>query len=343
MRIAFFHHYSLTHGGGGERFLLELANFLARKGHRIEIHALPFRGRNVPFQLEPGARYCEGLLHRADADVSYHVYAPLVSHAFMCNAPRIAGLHGAVVADYASPASFYFHQGPFVAGAYVLRQTIGKIDLEAFDAVHAVSPVPVSHGRLYVLPNWVNCSNTARALEAKRTRPETFGVLYVGKPSYTKGFDIVTALAESLAGNGIEFWAAFPPEPGFHGDDHVKWLGYLPHEDMWRLYARAAVLLHPTRQETFGRAILESLAAGTPVITTPIPSHVSLGLPLQYASTVSEARDKIDELHRGWATDYEGYLHAASAAAKDVGRFDAQTLLPRYEQMLFEVARGGPS
>ena len=340
MRIAFFHHYSLTHGGGGERFLLELANFLARKGHRIEIHALPFRGRNVRFQMEPGVRYCEGLLHRADADVSYHVYAPLVSHAFRCNAPRIAGLHGAVVADYESPASFYFHQGPFVAGAYVARQTIGQIDLEAFDAVHAVSPVPLSHPPVHVLPNWVDRSNSARALALKRNRADTFGVLYVGKPSYTKGFDRVAALSELLSGSGIEFWAAFPPDPAYQGGDHVKWLGYTPHEEMWKLYARASVLLHPTRQETFGRVILESLAAGTPVVTTPIPSHRSLALPLEYASTLPEMKTTIERLHQQWRTDYDGYVRSAAAQAEDVARFDAQVLLPRYESMLVQVAKG---
>ncbi len=340
MRVAFFHHYSLTHGGGGERFLVELANFLAARGHSVDIHALPFRRREVPVPLAPGVAYCEGVAHRAVADVSYHVYAPLMSTSFFCRGPRIAGLHGAVVADYDSPAAFYLRQGPFVAGAYLARQTVGRAELEGFDAVHAVSPVPFSHRNLFVLPNWVDCSSMERALAERRTRPDTFVVLYVGKPSFTKGFDAVQELSESLAGDGVEFRAVFPPDPAYTGDAKIRWMGYVPHEEMWHQYAQASVLLHPTRQETFGRVILEAVAAGTPVITTPIQSHVSLDLPIEYASTLPEMRAAIERLHELWRSDYETYLRSAAFGAERVRRFDARALLPRYEDMLVKVADG---
>jgi len=340
LRVAFFHHYSLTHGGGGEGFLIELANFLASRGHRVEIHALPFRRRNVSPHLRQGVTYCEGVVHHAEADVSYHMYAPMLSHLFHCSGPRIAGLHGAVVADYDSPAGFYFRQGPYVAGAYVFRETVGRFDLDGFNLIHAVSPVPISHPPVRVLPNWVDCSNSARALEHKREPEGVFSVLYVGKPSYTKGFDRFEALSEMLSGNGIEFWAAFPPDPAYHGNARIKWLGYIPHEEMWGVYAKASVLLHPTRQETFGRVILESLAAGTPVITTPIPSHTSLQLPLEYAATLPNMKAAIERIHAQWQTDYDDYYRSAAASAHEVTRFDAQVLLPQYEDMVREVARG---
>lgn len=341
MRIAFFHHYSLTHGGGGERFILELTDFLARRGHTVAIHALPFRRRAVAFQLGRGVTYCEGGLHHAEADVSYHMYAPLTSLTMACRGPKIAGLHGAVVADYDSPAAFYFRQGPFVAGAYVARETIGRLELDRFDAIHTVSPVPLAHRRAYVLPNWVDRSNTPRALAMKRERPKTFAVLYVGKPSYTKGFDRVTALGRRLSRDGMEFWVASAPDPEFARLDGLKWVGYVPPDQVWRLYARAAVLLQPTRQETFGRAILESVAAGTPVVTTPIPTHVSMGLPLEYASTVSEMKARIEDLYDRWSADYEGYYGLSKALVDRVARFDKDAVLPQYEQMLVEVAAGG--
>ncbi len=343
MRIAFFHHYSLTHGGGGERFLVELANYLVSRGHQVAIHAFPFRRREASFELAPGVTYCESLVHHEKADVAYYMYAPLAHFAFAFRGPKIAGLHGAVVADYRSPAAFYIRQGPFVAGAYMARQTIGPLDLTRFDAVHTVSPLPLAHRRVYTLPNWVDRSNTSRALDAKRTRPERFAVLYVGKPSYTKGFDFLTALSRQMSGDGIEFWVASPPDPELQHSPGLRWVGYVPHDEMWHLYASASVLLHPSRQETFGRAILESVAAGTPVVTTPIPSHRSMDLPLRYASTLPEMQAQIEELRARWQSDYPGYCRDAESLASSVARFDRNVLLPQYERMLAEVASGAGS
>lgn len=334
MHVAFFHHYSLTHGGGGEWFVTELANFLSGQGHIIEIHALPFRRREAAIQLHRSVMYCEGPIHRSKAEIVYHVYAPFVSSLLLCRAPKIAGLHGAVVMDFESPPTFYMKQGPFVAGAYIARELLGSAYLRGFDAVHAVSPVRLPHRRIFVLPNWVDCTNSLRALEMKRERDDIFRVLYVGKPSYTKGFDKFAELSELVKADDIEFVAVFPPDPNYKGQGNIRWLGYVPHERLWEVYATASVLLHPTRQETFGRVILESLAAGTPVITTLIQSHRSLGLSLDFASTVSEMRSKLEEIYHRWASHYEDYLHRARAAAESVVRFDSRILLPQYEKML---------
>jgi glycosyltransferase involved in cell wall biosynthesis len=110
---------------------------------------------------------------------------------------------------------------------------------------------------------------------------------------------------------------------------------------MWELYASAAVLLHPTRQESFGRVILESLASGTPVVTTSIPSHRSLGLPLEYASSIPEMCAKLEDHYVRWKTDYADYVESARGAVDSVSRFDSRVLLPQYETMLREVLADG--
>ena len=342
MDVAFFHHYSLTHGGGGEGFVVELANFLARKGHTVEVHALPFRRRKATLLLDDSVAYCERWVHRSRSEVAYEVYAPGVTGLFRQRGPRIAGLHGAVVMDFESPARFYLRQGPYVAGAYLVRRSRGPRYLADFDAVHAVSPVPLSHRHLYVLPNWVDCTKSAEALELKARRAETFTVLYVGKPSYTKGFDLFAAVSERVPHEDIRFVAIGPPDRKFGGGGRVEWVGYVPHEEMWKAYARASVLLHPTRQESSGRAILESLAAGTPVITTPIPCHRSFELPLDYASTPAEMAAKVEGYYRRWKDDSSAELFARTAMTS-VARFDSNAVLPRYERMLTEVLENGGS
>ena len=45
--------------------------------------------------------------------------------------------------------------------------------------------------------------------------------------------------------------------------------GYVPKDELVRLYQRAAVLVFPSRYEGFGLPLLESMASGTPVVAAP--------------------------------------------------------------------------
>ena len=49
----------------------------------------------------------------------------------------------------------------------------------------------------------------------------------------------------------------------------VRWLGVLPRHDLARIYAAADVFVFPSRSETFGLVMLESMACGTPVAAYP--------------------------------------------------------------------------
>ena len=51
-------------------------------------------------------------------------------------------------------------------------------------------------------------------------------------------------------------------------EEEVKFLGYVPDEDMNRLYSGARLFLFPSAYEGFGMPLLEAMAAGTPVIAS---------------------------------------------------------------------------
>jgi len=341
LRVALCHHYSLTHGGGGERILTDVANYLSTNGHEVGIYALPFRKQGAKLNLRKDVTYTEGFHHRFKADVAYHIYAPLMPNLFRSRAPRIAGLHGAVVADYDGNPADFLKQGPFVAGAYVFRELLGRRALRGFDAIHTVNgnSLPINHPNVYRIPNWVDCSHSVDLVRARRDREDKFRILFVGKPYYIKGFDRFLALSKLIHEDDIEFVATFPPENlGYGGNHNVRYIGYVPNNEIWNLYRSGGLLLHPTRKETFGIVILESLVSGLPVLTTPIPCHSGMKLPLKYASTMDGFIREVKNVYQTWKNDYDTYLKYAEAGVDAVKHYDRKLLLPQFERMLAEVA-----
>ncbi|MBI4396472.1 MAG: glycosyltransferase family 4 protein, partial [Elusimicrobia bacterium] len=59
--------------------------------------------------------------------------------------------------------------------------------------------------------------------------------------------------------------------------DRVRFLGHAPDGFLPSLYAAADLFLFPSLYEGFGIPVLESMAAGTPVITSTAPSLPEVG------------------------------------------------------------------
>lgn len=124
------------------------------------------------------------------------------------------------------------------------------------------------------------------AFQTERVEPPDLHILAVGTLRHCKGFDtLLQATARlrldgiparvTIVGDGEERPRLTRLATQLGLDGHATFTGYLPHEDLARLYASATVLVHPARAAThFGipNVIIEAQAASLPVVCTPLPA-----------------------------------------------------------------------
>jgi glycosyltransferase involved in cell wall biosynthesis len=88
-------------------------------------------------------------------------------------------------------------------------------------------------------------------------------------------------------------------------DKHVKFLGFLPDDDLPIAYQAADLSIMPSQSfEGFGLAIVESLACGTPVICTPVGGMPEIIQPfspelITCSTEVSAIADKLEQVLQG--------------------------------------------
>jgi colanic acid/amylovoran biosynthesis glycosyltransferase len=141
----------------------------------------------------------------------------------------------------------------------------------------------VLRGARLVIAASNDLAGRARALGAREVRvipsgvelPEQVGseavppeVLYAGRLSPEKG---VLELLEAAQGLNLVVAGDGPLR------DRVPFArGFVQHDELLRLYARAAVVACPSRREGFGVACLEAMAHGRPVVATRVGGLLDL-------------------------------------------------------------------
>ncbi len=137
--------------------------------------------------------------------------------------------------------------------------------------------------------NDIDDTNIARHVE---------GLLGVGMREYFLFFGAIepkknlARLIEAYLGSGVRTPLVIVGAPGWGGERDVAllksmtaldtrkriiWLGYLPRDMLYRLIAGARATLFPSLYEGFGLPLLESMALGTPVITSNVSSLPEVG------------------------------------------------------------------
>lgn len=309
---------SLKYFGGGEKWIILLANELTKRGHNVEIFSLPFlldgKPKINPKDLLNGIPYHEGYHHRIKADVCYVTYHPLSWLNFSISSPKIAGIHSQT---YWLPLNEKYGFLPNVAK--VIGKFVNKRELKHLDAIHRIIPAyPIDHPHVYDIPIPVD-SNTYKPTP----KNEEFEAVYFSRKTWSKGFDVLGEIENAM-----------------NPEVKIKISGGIKEKDMSHFISSSHVSLFPSRADMCSQGIIESVMCGTPVITTPMPTHKALSLPLFYASTVGEFIELVHYVKHLWEDDREGYLtHTEDGAGIAKVIYDRERIINKMEEMFLEVSK----
>jgi len=314
LHISFAHHLSLSYYSGGEKWLINTANELVKRGHDVEIYALPFlldgKPKINPKTLLNDIPYTEGKHHKVKADVTYITYNPLSWLNFQTSPPRIAGLHSETY--WQSP---HIRYGLLPNISNIVNRFTSYFELRRFQAVHAVSNVyPINHPKVFHIPNFVDSSK----FKPCREKNNNFTVVYPSRKVWQKGWDIFSLIEKRAKTN-------------------VLVSGMIPESELPSFYSQAHVTVVPARVDTFGLSIVESMMCETPVITSPLPVHKSLNLPLLYAKTVEDYLDGIERFRSVWCENRDGFNIFAQMCRQMSLRFDKNLIMTKLNNMFEEV------
>jgi glycosyltransferase involved in cell wall biosynthesis len=188
----------------------------------------------------------------------------------------------------------------------------------------------IDPARIRVNPYGVEWQSFAAARDPGVAVGRPFRFLYCGSVTARKGAPVLIEAWRSLEQGDAELWfaghvgtrerALIPNLPG------LRLLGQVPHSEMAKLYAQCDVFVLPSLFEGFGLVILEALAAGLPVISTPNTGAVDVVTDPALGRLVEAG--SVEAL----ATAMRGYLEqppsgaevqAAAVKLKDIFSWDA--------------------
>ncbi|MBW4592874.1 MAG: glycosyltransferase family 4 protein [Brasilonema angustatum HA4187-MV1] len=140
-----------------------------------------------------------------------------------------------------------------------------------------ITAIPLAHDANHFRPIHLDHSG----LDSQPTTPY---FLYIGRHDPYKNLHrLISAFAVSSHNRDYELWLAGPQDKRFTPllqrqvqelgiTDKVKFLNYVPYNELPKIISSAIALVFPSLWEGFGFPVLEAMACGTPVITSNLSS-----------------------------------------------------------------------
>lgn len=226
------------------------------------------------------------------------VFAPLLTsglldRGLMCIAGRLIGKHVVI--------SLRNEIRPLPTLRW-LTERFARLVLRSCHAVHCQNRIAADNlvrfyhcdpAKLVVIPNWIDVESYDAAVEEHARRPPAAVpvVLFTGWLEDFKGVFELAEAARRLVEQGLKFRLVYCGS-GIHHDqlvgrchelglnEIVEFRGWVNDEEKRAALAEADLFVFPSHREGLPNALLEAMAAGLAVVTTPvggIPSVVQTG------------------------------------------------------------------
>jgi glycosyltransferase involved in cell wall biosynthesis len=135
-----------------------------------------------------------------------------------------------------------------------------------------------------VIPNGFDLAEIGGVPERHHRNPgEALRILYVGRLAIEKGIQVLVDASNRLeVEHTLDIVGSGPLEAMLrkHGSNRIRFLGFIPRNELGAVYAAHDVACVPSLTEPFGLVVAEALAAGLPVIgssTGGIPDMIRDG------------------------------------------------------------------
>ncbi len=291
MRIGVVCPYSLTMPGGVQGQALALARSMRRRGYETRVlapcdgpppelfvtplgNSLPTasNGSVAPVAPDPAAQF---RTIRALWDEGFdvvHLHEPLapgptITALMLKPAPLVGTFHAAG------------SQPAYTVAAPAVRWGADRLDVRIAVSDDARELAQRHLGGEYRL--LFNGIEIERFAEAEPWPTEGPTVLFVGRHEPRKGLDVLLDAVPLLPDDARIWVAGTGPDTerlrSIHTDERIEWLGRIDDVERDRRLAGADVFCAPSLGgESFGVILLESMAAGTPVVASSIPGYAKV-------------------------------------------------------------------
>lgn len=296
--------------GGSERYAVELVNGLGRRDHSIDVFTLagdnqptqmhenvsvhPVASRRralINFETLYYSLLARRQIDFSNYDIIHGTLMPASSIALSVRPPQVPLVltsHGTslgevrshrpeIAVDYLK--SYVFHPLNVVFDMLSIRRSQRVIAISEDAARELKARYPIAPERVVQISHGVDTTRFTPEISAHSAPDEDrFSCLMVGRLVSRKHVSLgIEAVARAdpsiellIAGTGPHRARLERLAARLDVTDRVRFLGFVPDEELPSLYASCDVFLFLSRYEGFGLTFLEAMASGLPVIGTPV-------------------------------------------------------------------------
>ena len=349
--------------GGGERHLVDLAREMTGRGHEVFIGLRPTNQWEERFDFVPPERFLHVSVRNSFGMLSANRIARFLSK------NKIDVLHAHVARDYlAAAVASRSAKTKLVITRHVMfpMKSFHRLALRNVDKAIAVSPAMVEHlerifarKKIVVVPNGIAAeiehgdrAEKGAEFRAFHSIPRTAPlVVTLGELKPLKGQrDLVLAANEVLKSEDDAYFVIAGKDNSIDQKfrrelkrlakvlgiaDRIVWLDWL--DDTSPLLAAADLFVSPSHSESFGLAILDAMAAGTPVIATATNGAMTLIADAQALVPVKDPLALANAITR-YLSDQDSRLElGARLAAEARSKFSLASMCDATERVYKEV------